>query len=302
MEKQKGTPLVSVVMCCYNAEKHVAESIRSILGQTYTHLELIIWNDGSSDHTEEIIKSFADERIRYFFHENTGIGEAANLACRHAVGEYIARIDSDDIAEPERIAKEVEYMEHHPKCVLLSSAVTYIDEAGHSLARSYPYTWNYVLKRCLTQMYNPISHPACIFRSSAFRQVTYPHIHYLEDAVMFRRLSKMGEIHNLSEPLLKYRISANSLSHSLGHYASLLLHAGKIVADSDSNELKQNEALFNAIYSYAKKNSQAQDGGFYNDHIFRLSQQLSFLPSRWVSGFIILIHNILGVLKYGLFV
>ena len=224
------------------------------------------------------------------------------MACRHASGKYIARIDSDDIAEPERIAREVAYMERHPQCVLLSSAVTYIDEKGHSLARSYPYTWNYVLKRCLAQMDNPISHPACMFRSSSFRQVGYPHIRCLEDIAMYRRLSKMGKIHNLSEPLLKYRISASSLSHGLGRYAPLLLHAGCLVADSDPNEIRQNEALYNAIFSYVKQNKEKQDGGFYKDGFYRLSRHLSFLPSRWVSGFFILIHNIMGFLKYTFFV
>ena len=66
-------PAISVVMCCYNAEKYIAETIESVLNQTYTNFEFIIWNDGSNDGTEQIVKSYKDHRIRYFYHNNLGL-------------------------------------------------------------------------------------------------------------------------------------------------------------------------------------------------------------------------------------
>ena len=83
---QASHSLVSVVMCAYNAEKYIGETIRSVLNQTYRKFEFIIWNDGSTDSTESIVKSFKDDRIRYFYHANTGLGMALNLACKEVRG------------------------------------------------------------------------------------------------------------------------------------------------------------------------------------------------------------------------
>lgn len=300
MEKiYNQNPLVSVVMCCYNAEKYVGLAIESILTQSYHNIEFIIWNDGSNDNTENIIKSYNDARIRYFFHTNKGVGEAANLACSEAKGKYIARIDSDDIAEPDRISKEVEYMEHHPKCVLLSAAVTYIDEEGNVLARSYPYTWNMVLKRSMKRMSNPFSHSACIFRRDVFLNVRYPHTRCFVDAVMFRRLSRLGDVSNLKEPLIKYRLQANSVSHSLGDYMPLIKVAEKMIDETDDVEdVEEKEQLFNIIYSYAKQHANNQVNGFYNNGYSFITRILPCQPSKIVTSLVIFIHNLVGIVRY----
>ena len=124
---------VSVVLCTFNDEKTIKEAIESILCQSYNIFEFIIWNDGSTDGTEKIIKSYDDNRIRYYYHENTGLGEALRLACAEAKGKYIARMDGDDICLPSRIQKQVEFLESHPDYVLVSSAVFYIDEIGEQI-------------------------------------------------------------------------------------------------------------------------------------------------------------------------
>ena len=74
-------PLVSVLMCCYNGERFIRETIESVLCQSYENFEFIIWDDGSTDNTASIIESYHDDRIRYFYHENTGLGKALWLAC-----------------------------------------------------------------------------------------------------------------------------------------------------------------------------------------------------------------------------
>ena len=88
----ENKPLVSVVLCTYNDELYISQTIESVLCQTYTNFEFIIWDDGSTDGTASIIKSYKDQRIKYFYHINTGIGEAAGLACQQAQGKYIARL------------------------------------------------------------------------------------------------------------------------------------------------------------------------------------------------------------------
>ena len=292
-------PLVSVVMCCYNAEEFVAEAIESILRQDYPNFEFIIWNDGSKDKTESIIKSYDDERIRYFYHENLGVGGAANMACAEARGKYIARIDSDDIAFPQRIRKEVEYMERHPHCVLLSAAVSYIDRNGKLISRSYPYTWNTVLKKSMKKMSNPFSHSACLFRRDAFLKVNYPNTRCFEDAIMFRRLSRLGDVANLGETLIKYRLLPGSVSHSLGYYMPLMRVAEKLVEDSTPDQIKINEQLFDYIYMYAKKYSDNQVKGYYNNSFSAISHIVQSFPDNdMLTKLVIFIHNIIGFVRY----
>lgn len=105
-------PKISVVMPAYNAEKYIGKSIDSILNQTYGDFEFIIINDGSKDSTKEIILSYSDNRIVYLENEiNSGIVVTLNKGLEYATGEYIARMDADDIAVAERLEKQIEFME-----------------------------------------------------------------------------------------------------------------------------------------------------------------------------------------------
>lgn len=108
--------LVSIITPAYNAEKYIAETIQSVLGQTYENWEMLIADDGSTDTTAEIVKSFRDPRIRYFHQENGGLSAARNLSLQHAKGEYIALLDSDDIFLPNKLERQVAYLESHPQC------------------------------------------------------------------------------------------------------------------------------------------------------------------------------------------
>ena len=126
MEEMK----ISVVMSCYNSERFLRQSIDSILMQSYREFEFIIWNDGSTDSTEEIIKSYHDERIRYFYAPNQGLGSALAAACKEARGRYIARMDDDDIAMPNRLDKELAFLELHPDYILVSCLCEFITEEG----------------------------------------------------------------------------------------------------------------------------------------------------------------------------
>jgi len=105
-------PLVSIAMPVYNAEKYIKQAIDSILGQTYTHFELVIVNDGSSDRSKEIILSYSDNRIHYLENEaNLGIAKTRNKCIQHSNGKYIAVLDNDDIALAFRLEKQVKFLE-----------------------------------------------------------------------------------------------------------------------------------------------------------------------------------------------
>lgn len=108
-------PKISVILPAYNAEKYINEAIDSILTQTYRDFELIILNDCSKDRTEEIILSYEDDRIVYLKNQvNMGVAATLNRGLAAAKGEYVARMDADDISLPERFEKQAAYLDEHP--------------------------------------------------------------------------------------------------------------------------------------------------------------------------------------------
>ena len=108
----EGNPLVSVIINCFNGEEFLREAIDSVLAQTYTHWEIIFWDNQSTDATAEIVKSYTDSRIRYYYAPNhTPLGEARNLAVEKTKGEYINFLDADDIWMPNKLEEQIKLIE-----------------------------------------------------------------------------------------------------------------------------------------------------------------------------------------------
>ena len=127
-------PLVSVIMPAYNGEKYIREAIESVLNQTYERFEFIIVEDASSDRTLSIIREFKDERIMLFQNsENKGIAYSTNLGIDNSNGKYIALLDDDDIATPQRLELQVKFMEEHDEIDILGGRSAYIDKDGEFL-------------------------------------------------------------------------------------------------------------------------------------------------------------------------
>ena len=115
-------PLVSVLLNCYNAEQTISKSIESVLKQTYSNFELVIWDDGSTDNTYSIIKSYKDTRIRIFKNEiNIGLGKSRLKAIKELKGSLISIIDSDDFFHLEKLEKQVQIFEMNPKIAICST-------------------------------------------------------------------------------------------------------------------------------------------------------------------------------------
>jgi glycosyltransferase involved in cell wall biosynthesis len=132
-------PKVSVIVPCYNGEKYVAEAIDSVLSQTYHNFEILAVNDGSTDGTRNILHRYKDS-IRILEHENrVNRGQAAslNLALRESNGEYIAILNQDDLWQPEKIQKQVAFLEDHPDIGLVYANGLIIDENGNTLYKIY---------------------------------------------------------------------------------------------------------------------------------------------------------------------
>ncbi|QWV99039.1 glycosyltransferase family 2 protein [Geomonas nitrogeniifigens] len=132
-------PLVSILLPVYNAEPYLAEAIDSLLAQTFTDFELIVVNDGSTDGSAKVIARYADPRIRLLEQENRGLSPSLNRAISVSRGRYLARQDADDISYPERLAKQVDFLERHPDCGLLGTwADIYVGSRRTERAHQHP--------------------------------------------------------------------------------------------------------------------------------------------------------------------
>lgn len=200
---------VSVVTSVYNCEKYIAETIESVINQTFKDWEFIIINDCSKDRSAEIIKSFNDKRIRFIDNEsNQGQCKNLNMGISMARGEYIARLDHDDICYPDRFKKQMEYLDKHPEVVLCGSwmdfwengkiskkvcpAIRGADELGFSL--------------CFGNYCTP--HSSFMIRKSAMidNNIWYGDYLYAEDYDLLLKLVQVGEINYIPESLIIYRI------------------------------------------------------------------------------------------------
>jgi len=205
-------PLVSVIMPVYNAAQYLQESIDSILNQSYKNIEFLIYNDGSTDQSASLVQANNDPRI-IFYDSSTNQGYLVHLnrGLRQAKGKYIARMDADDVAHPERIARLVFYLEKNPDVGLCGSAVRYI---GASQGDIYLPESNEVIQQTLW-LQNAFYHPAVMLRTSVLRanNLSYnPAYEVAEDYKLWSEMSAFTKLHNLSEVLLDYRIHPHQIS------------------------------------------------------------------------------------------
>lgn len=200
-------PKISVVMPAYNAEKYIAEAIDSILNQTYRDFEFIIINDGSTDKTEEIILSYTDERIVYLKNEkNMGIVYTLNRGLDVAKGEYIARMDSDDISMPTRFEKQLSLFKKNSNLAVVGTSFTVFGEG----IKDYHFNFSHNYKRAKAELFfnSSLGHPSVMIKKSVLiNNNLYYEEEYsgLEDFVLWWRIAKYGDIASLEEPLLRYR-------------------------------------------------------------------------------------------------
>jgi len=215
-------PLVSVILPVFNAGRFVAEAVQSIIAQTFTDFEVVVVDDGSSDCSPEILRRLAekDGRIRVINRPNTGIVGALNDAITLAKGELLARMDADDIALPDRFARQVAYLDNHPDCAAVGGAVVVIDGDGDEICRREVATDHETIDRELIESRGGrICHPTVMMRTDVVRRVGCYRQEYLwaEDIDLFLRLAEVGRLANLAEPCLKYRWHPESVCHTRWH-------------------------------------------------------------------------------------
>jgi glycosyltransferase involved in cell wall biosynthesis len=209
-------PAVSVLMPVYNAEPYLAEAVESILSQTFADFEFLILNDGSTDRSGAILERYAarDPRIRMISRPNTGYTVALNELLGLASGELVARMDADDVALPERLARQVDYLREHRNVVCVGSAVHFIDAAGRFLRDGHPGMDHEAIQRRALAGDCPLNHPSTMMRRTAVHAVGgyHPEFEPAEDLDLWLRLGEVGQLTSLPEVLMKYRQHARSFS------------------------------------------------------------------------------------------
>lgn len=217
MKKLNNSPLISVIMGVYNDEKFLSDAIESVLSQTFQEFEFIICNDCSTDESLPIIKKYMekDERIILLNNnKNLGLAYSLNQCLEVARGVYIARMDSDDICFPDRLEKELSYMQSHPLCDVLGTSALIIDNQNNVVREFKKFKLELNLRDCLRE--SSLIHPSVMMKKSAINSVQGYSVNSLtkraEDYDLWCKLVSNGFVlNNINEILLYYREDLSGL-------------------------------------------------------------------------------------------
>lgn len=227
-----ASPLISVILPVYNGEKYLQRAVQSILDQTFKDFEILIIDDGSTDSSGEIVSSFKDDRIRYIKNsENLKLIKSLNKGLSLAKGQYIARMDGDDIAAPNRLELQLNYMSKNPDVAVLGTNVWIIDKNNRIIdtPRFFPIESDEVFCRALKM--SPLFHPTVMMRADILKENggyndAFTHA---EDYALWMKVIKKYKIANLPERLLYYRI--HDLSVSKKYSSEQLESACRVLTD-----------------------------------------------------------------------
>jgi glycosyltransferase involved in cell wall biosynthesis len=216
-----NAPLISVCMPVYNAKRYLEEAIESILGQTFKDFEFLIIDDGSTDRSLAILKRYAaqDARIRLWSRPNAGYVVRLNEMLHQARGDLIARMDADDVALPERFARQVEFLRSHLEVDVVGGGQELIDSKGYHLSIYHdPLGHEEIQERGLAGAC-PINHPSVMMRRKAVLAVGGYRVKMMpaEDLDLWLRMSEHGRLANLPDVITRYRLHELSVSASLQH-------------------------------------------------------------------------------------
>jgi glycosyltransferase involved in cell wall biosynthesis len=221
MTARRGTPVVTVIMPVFNSSQFLAEAIESALSQTLTDLELLLVDDGSTDESLSIAARYEREdcRIRVLRNPHEGLSRARNRGVGAARGEFLAMLDSDDVALPDRIGWQHAYLVGHPECVVVGGQVQQVDPDGSPIA-PLPVCLHHhdITTQLLQGRGSAIVQPAAMFRRSAVLAAGGydERLDTAEDLDLYLKLSERGTLANLPELLLRYRRHPSSLTAGYG--------------------------------------------------------------------------------------
>jgi len=207
-------PKVTVLMSVYNGEKYLREAINSILNQTFKDFEFLIINDGSTDRTIEILQSYQDPRIKIINDEkNIGLTKSLNKGLKLARGEYIARMDADDISYPNRLEVQYDYLKNNPEVGLIGSWNDVIDEIGNTVGF---WKCNYSSEDIyyILNFRNCLAHCSLLFKKElVLNNGGYNEtIKNAQDYELWSRISKVAKIYQIQRVLVKWRMDSHPIN------------------------------------------------------------------------------------------
>ena len=209
-------PTVSVVMKVYNGERFLREAVDSVLAQTYPDFELVIIDDGSTDHSEEIIRSYQDDRIHFLQNEkNMGLCATQNKVIAAARGKYIAVMDCDDISYPNRLMEQVAYLDEHPETMMCGTFRKDIVDGEEQFFHEPVQLDNETLQFSLVFGNFFFTHSSIMFRAKEYRdnKLSYGPATIAEDYQIILEMAKRYPIAMIPKCLVGYRIDMQSISH-----------------------------------------------------------------------------------------
>ncbi|MBU2596810.1 MAG: glycosyltransferase [Planctomycetes bacterium] len=275
------TPVVSILTSCYNAAEFLPEAIESILGQTFKDFEFILIDDGSTDNTLNIISGYAakDDRIILIEKKNTGLTDSLNVGIRKARGKLIARMDADDISFPDRLEKQITYLQKQKDVILLGTGCIEIDRIGRNIKQHRYSTGHKSLIRCFEKGGSPFPHSSVIYKTETVRQIDgyRDRLNGAEDFDLWLRMSLIGKIRCLSEPLIRLRkhavsITARDEKSVILSYVVRLSHYLRKHGYPDPVE--QDEKAYQTFLSWLEKR-------LIEEHVLQIRQFCLNLRKEW---------------------
>lgn len=219
----KNTPLVTILMPAYNHEKFIESSLESLISQTYNNIELIIFDDGSKDNTNEKILSLKEKcikrfiKFKYIHRDNKGLLNTLKEMEEYITGEYIVMFASDDISLPRRIEKQVDVLEKNDEMALCYTSLKYMDDDSKILNKKHKIKncrSGYVFEKLLERNFIPA--PTVMMRTSIFKSLGgYSTDFAFEDYPLWLKITKKHKVIFLNEILVHYRLHQNNMSKDL---------------------------------------------------------------------------------------
>jgi glycosyltransferase involved in cell wall biosynthesis len=209
-------PRISVVVPVFNGAPYLETCIESLIANQ-VDFECLIIDNGSTDQTEEISLTLSTKypQVKYLKSKPQDLATALNTGIHFAKAEIIARLDSDDEATPMRLLQQLRYLEKNPKCIVVGGRLEYVNSDGNNLGIQHDLKLGNII---LQDFYrgNPISHPSVMFYRRAFDEAGGYRSSWnkVEDLDLWMRMVKVGEIHNMSDIVTKYRIHERQISGS----------------------------------------------------------------------------------------
>jgi glycosyltransferase involved in cell wall biosynthesis len=205
-------PQVTVLMTVYNGMPYVKDAVESILKQTLTDFRFVIVDDGSDDQTPEYLRSLYDQRVTIITQSNQGTAAAANHGLQHVETPFVARMDADDIAMPDRLEKQLEFMHSHPEAGIVGTQVAPLGPTGVGKSLNLPTDHETIFSGMMVGKHG-LAHSSLLIRTEILKSLGgYWKFRLIDDWDMMLRMGEVASLANIDEVLLHYRVHTGSLN------------------------------------------------------------------------------------------